>query len=64
MKYLLYLRCTKCGKESDQKEYDCSENRINQIMEIGRRALKMVQHIMCPNCGSLFSVKLTKEQVK
>ena len=62
MKHSLYLKCCKCGQESDRKEYDCSKEKLAQIMKIGEWALIMIQHIMCPYCGALFSVKLLKEE--
>jgi hypothetical protein len=50
-----------CNKESDKKEYDCTEDYIKKVMVKGQLMLKLPQHWVCTGCGGLKTVKLIKE---
>ena len=64
MRYKLYLKCTRCNRQSCVKEYDVTHEKIRQMIKAMNMALKMPRYLVCPQCHGLFSVKVMLITIK
>lgn len=58
MEYKIFLKCLNCHRQSDAKSFDTSEGRMKQYIKVCNMALRMPQHLICPQCQGLLSVKV------
>ena len=64
MKYKIWLKCVNCNRQSDAKDCDTDEATMNKNIQICNMALKMPQHLICPQCHGLLSVKVMLAKIK
>jgi len=62
-KYKFQLACTKCGR-SASKEYNETEQRIDEIFRIAQRALMLPQYLLCPQCLGIRTINPNIEEIK
>jgi len=60
--YRFHLGCTRCGRTAS-KEYNETEQRIEEILKIAQMALRLPQYLICPQCLGILSVKPRVEKI-
>ena len=57
MKYKLFLKCRRCNKTGEPKEYDCSRAEIKEKIRKCNQLLHNPKYIICPQCRHVLSVQ-------
>ena len=60
--YKIKLQC-RCGHQSKWKEYDVTKQKMQNIINIAKRALRLPQYLICPECNGILSVQLKVETI-
>ena len=57
MNFRFFLICRNCGKTA-HKDFNKSNEELNNMIRIAKRALFLPQFILCPNCLEIKTVEI------
>lgn len=60
--YRMKLQC-RCGHQSDWANFDVTEAEMKKKIRLAQIGLRLPQHLVCPGCHDLMSVKPVVQKV-